>query len=67
MNQEPEVFTIQEAGAFLRMCESLVRRIPFTELPYAKPGLRRLYLREDLLAYMRAQREKVRTLKTEAA
>jgi hypothetical protein len=52
---DPDILVLEEAAAILRCTPDKLRRVPRDELPsYPGPGRRRLYLREDVLAYVRS-------------
>ena len=51
-----DVLTVAGVAGVLRCAEDTVRRIPRDELPVYRPGKRNLYLRDDLLRYIRSRR-----------
>jgi len=52
------VWTINAVALVLRCNVDLVYRIPRSELPYAKPGKRNLFLPDDVISYVRSLRDK---------
>ena len=51
-----DVLTVVGVAGVLRCAEDTVRRIPRDELPVYRAGKRNLYLRDDLLRYVRSRR-----------
>jgi hypothetical protein len=51
---DPDILTVEEVALILRCKVDTARRIPRDQLPaHPGPGRHRLYLREDVLAYVR--------------
>lgn len=51
-----ETMTIEEAAAFLKMHpDSLSAKAKCKEVPCAKPGKRYVFIKEDLVAWLRSQ------------
>ncbi|MBI4184171.1 MAG: helix-turn-helix domain-containing protein [Proteobacteria bacterium] len=53
---DPEILTLEDVSALLRCARDTVRRIPRERLPVYRPGKRNLYLREDLIRFIRSCR-----------
>lgn len=53
---DPDVLTAGQVAHVMRCSLDTVRRIPSTELPFSRVGKMNLYLREDVLRYIRSQR-----------
>ena len=54
---DPDVLTIEDVALLFRCSVDTARRIPKDELPvYRGPGRSRLYLREDLITYLKSRR-----------
>lgn len=51
-----DLLVVEQVAAVMRCSVDTVRRIPRDELPYSRPGLRNLYLREDVVKYVRRRR-----------
>ena len=52
------LWTINAVALVLRCNVDYVRRIPRSELPYAKPGKRNLFLPDDVISYVRSLRDR---------
>ncbi len=53
---DPDILTVEEAARILRCTVDTLRRIPRDQLPvYRGPGRKNLYLREDLMQFLRAR------------
>ena len=56
---DPDILDIEDVARLLRCAVDTVRRIPKSELPVCDgPGKRHLYLREDIILYLRRRRSK---------
>lgn len=53
---DSELLTVEDVSRLLRCAPDTVRRIPRDRLPVYRPGRRNLYLREDLIRYVRSCR-----------
>ena len=51
-----DIFTVEEVATLLRCSPDTVRRIPRDRLPAYRPGKRNLYLRDDIMRYVRSCR-----------
>ncbi len=51
-----EILTIEDVASLLRCSPDTVRRIPRDRLPAYRPGKRNLYLRDDIMRYVRSCR-----------
>jgi hypothetical protein len=57
INADPEVLVIEDVARMLRCAIDTAKRIPRNELPSCRsPGRRVLYLRSDVLNYLRSRR-----------
>lgn len=55
---DPDVLVVEDVARVLRCTVDTARRIPRDQLPaYSGPGRHRLYLRDDLMTYVRALRQ----------
>lgn len=53
---DAEILTVEDVSALLRCSSDTVRRIPRDRLPVYRPGKRNLYLRDDLIRFIRSCR-----------
>jgi hypothetical protein len=53
---DADVLTVEEVSRILRCSPDTVRRIPRNKLPVYRPAKRNIYLREDLIRYVRSCR-----------
>lgn len=53
---DDDVLTIEEVSILLRCAVDTVRRIPREELPIYRVGRENLYLREEIIRYVRSRR-----------
>lgn len=57
LHADPDVFFVENAAQMLGCSVDEARRIPRTELPaHRGPGKRLLYLRDDVMRYVRSRR-----------
>ena len=52
---DSDILAIQGVAKLLHVAVDTVRKIPFGELPFARPGRRNLYAKEDVLRYHRTK------------
>lgn len=55
-DQDPDILTLPAVARLLRCSEDSLRRIPDDELPIYRVGKANLYLREDVLRFVRSKR-----------
>lgn len=53
---DQDVLSLPEVSAMLRCSEDTLRRVPWDELPVYRVGKSNLYLREEVIAFLRAHR-----------
>lgn len=58
IHEEKQVFNKQEAADFLRVSVSTIERLAFkkNEIAYSKPGKHAVFLRTDLLKFLKKRR-----------
>ena len=52
---DSDILAIQGVAKLLHVAVDTVRKIPFGDLPFARPGRRNLYAKEDVLRYHRTK------------
>ncbi|UTW51464.1 hypothetical protein KFF05_16425 [bacterium SCSIO 12827] len=52
---DSDILAIQGVAKLLHVAIDTVRKIPFADLPFARPGRRNLYAKEDVLRYHRTK------------
>ena len=57
-----DILSIEEVSRLIRCAVDTVRRIPRDRLPVYRPGKRNLYLREDVIRYVRSCRVQDRAI-----
>lgn len=53
---DKDILSLAEVSAILRCAEDTLRRVPYDELPAHRVGKANLYLREDVIRYVRSRR-----------
>ena len=59
---DSDILSIEEVSDLIRCAVDTVRRIPRDRLPVYRPGKRNLYLREDVIRYVRSCRVQDRAI-----